>query len=359
MTRKNMMKTGLAVAAAMVVMTGCGNSSTTETTVAQTETTQAVSAENSKLTDDASLKLGEYKGLTHTVVKDEVTDGEVEAHLHGLAAQYPPKIKDRVAEIGDTANIDYEGTIDGESFSGGTAYSHDLELGSGSFIEGFEEGVAGMMPGTEKDLELVFPEDYYNADLAGKSVVFHVTLNYLTNPETITVDDDMAKRALYDETATLDMLRDQTRAKMELNAEVYYYLQSAAELLEQVIENSEIVVDPDAFQAMHNEVKTEYSAQAALYGMTYKDFLSVFMNTTPEQVEQDAEASLKEEMVMNAIIEAENIVATDEQKAMIAKMNGCESVEQLVERYGDEQAEKMYGMYAGTYYLISNAVQGE
>ncbi len=355
------MKTGLAVAAAVLVMAGCGNSSsegstTTAAVNAQTETTVAeASVQEAK----GSVELGEYKGLTLTVKKKEVTSGQVEAQLHTYASEYPPEIYDRAAEIGDTANLDYEGMIDGESFAGSTAYADDLELGSGTFIAGFEDGIVGMMPGEEKDLNLKFPEDYYNSELAGKDVVFHVKLNYVTNPEAIAVDDALAQRIMFKEDATLEMLRAETREKLEIDAEVYYYLESAAELLGQVVENSEIEVDAKALKEMQDTLKTEYSAQAALYGMTYKDFLSVFLNTTPEQLESDAEISLKEEMVMNAILAAEKIEATEEQKTMIAKINGCDDVDHLISRYGEEQSEKMFGMYAGTYFLISNAVETE
>ena len=114
-----MLKAGLAMAAAMVVMTGCGNKAATETTAA---TTAAVVEETTAVQTgaEASLVLGEYKGLTHTKVVDEVTDGEVEAQIHNYAAQYPPRKTDRLAKAGDTANIDYEGKIDGVAFQGGT-----------------------------------------------------------------------------------------------------------------------------------------------------------------------------------------------------------------------------------------------
>lgn len=354
--KKNLMKTGLAVAAAMVVMTGCGDSNTAGT-ASTTAAEQTAAVADSKLTDEAFLELGEYKGLTHTKVREEVTDGGVEAQIHSLAIKYPPEITDRAAKAGDTANIDYEGKQDGVAFSGGTAYSYDLELGSGTFIAGFEEGVIGMMPGEEKDLNLTFPEDYHNEELAGVDVVFHVKLNHVTNPEFIEINDELAQRVNYDKSATLEQLREETREKMLIKAEVYYYLESAAELLEQVVANSTITVDPDASEALIDETRAQYTAQAALYGMDYKSFLSIFMNTTPEQVEIDLVNSLKEEMVMNEIIKMENIQATDEQKEMIAKINGCTDTAQLVDRYGEEQAEKMYGMYAGTYFLIENAAK--
>jgi len=349
MTRKSMVKTGLALAAAVVMMTGCGNNTATETTVAEATVVQAAA--------EGNLVLGEYKGLTHTKVKDEVTSGEVEAYIHSLAVKYPPRKTDRLAKEGDTANIDYEGKLDGVAFEGGTAYAHDLSLGSGDFIAGFEDAVIGMMPGEEKDIPLTFPEDYHNEEMAGKDVVFHVKLNYVTNRDEIEVDDGLAQRVTYKKDATLEQLKAESREKMEINAEVYYYLESAAELLTQVVENSEITVDPKVAEERVAEFKDQYVAQAMLYGMDYKSFLAAFMNTTPEQAEADVVNSIKEEMVMNEIIRLENIQATDEQKQQVARINGCDDPAHLVERYGEEQAEKMYGMYAGTFFLIENAAQ--
>ena len=349
------MKTGLAVAAAMVVMTGCGNSDTKATTAAGTTSAAANEAAVNKLNDEAVLELGEYKGLLHTVEKEEITDGKVEARVNTLANQYPPEITDRAAKLGDTAKLDFEGTMDGESFEGGTSYGYKLELGSGTFIAGFEEQIVDMMPGTEKDVEVTFPEDYYNAELAGKDAVFHVKLHHVTNPEFIQIDDALAKRVTYNKDMTLDQWKGDIRQQMEINAEVHYYLDSAAELLEQVVANSKVEVDPDAARELIEETKAQYTAKAMLYGMDYKSFLMAFMNTTPEQVEIDLENSIKEQMVMEEIIRVENIQANDEQKEMIAKINGCNDVDHLVESYGEEQAEKMYGMYAGTYFLIENA----
>jgi len=341
------------MAAAMVMLAGCGNNTATETTTVATVTETTVAQEVA----EGSLVLGEYKGLSHTKIKDEVTSGEVEAHIHGLAVQYPPRKTDRLAKEGDTANIDYEGKLDGVAFEGGTAYSHDLDLGSGEFIAGFEEAVIGMMPGDEKDIPLTFPEDYFNDELAGKDVVFHVKLNYVTNADEIEVNDELAQRVTYKKDATLEQLKAESREKMEINAEVYYYLESAAELLTQVVENSEITIDSALAEERVAAFKDQYVAQAMLYGMDYTSFLAAFMNTTPEQAEADVVNSIKEEMVMNEIIRRENIQATDEQKAKVAWINGCESPEKLEERYGEEQTEKMYGMYAGTYFLIENAAK--
>ena len=123
-----------------------------------------------------------------------MTDADIDAELDALRQQYPAVVEGRAAKEGDVANIDYVGTKDGVAFDGGTASGYNLSLGNGGFIDGFEDGVVGMMPGEEKDLNLTFPEEYHSAELAGQDVVFHVTLNQLMSPEETAVDDDLAKR---------------------------------------------------------------------------------------------------------------------------------------------------------------------
>ena len=193
-----------------------------------------------ELTDEASLELGNYKGLTLTAVKAGVTDEDLEAELENLKGQYPAEVTGRAAKLGDVANIDYVGTKDGEAFSGGTAEGFDLALGSGTFIDGFEDGVVGMNVGEEKDLNLTFPENYKSADLAGQEVVFHVTLNAVKNAEETAIDDALAKRAMDDENATLDQLRSQVYGGLENQAESNFFNEAGSELLNQAIENSKV-----------------------------------------------------------------------------------------------------------------------
>ena len=162
------MKAGLIVATAAMMMTGCGSEAKEETTAAAAEAAKEPDAED--LEDEASIVLGDYSNLTLTVKKTEVTDDSVEKRIKNLAAQNPEEITDRAAELGDIANIDYVGTKDGVAFDGGTAEGYDLTLGSGQFIDGFEDGVVGMEIGSEKDLNLTFPENYGNAELAGQDM---------------------------------------------------------------------------------------------------------------------------------------------------------------------------------------------
>ena len=359
MTRKNMMKTGLAVAAAVVVMAGCGNNSASETTAAATaaeETTAYETKSAEELVDEAKIVLGEYKGLTRTIEKTEVTDERLAEELEYLTSLYPAEVTGRPAKLGDVANIDYTGYDGDVAFDGGTATGYDLELGSGSFIDGFEDGIVGMEIGEERDLNLKFPDEYHSEDLAGKEVVFHVKLNSLSSAEESVVDDSLAKRVLGDENATLDQLKADVYDDLVLQAEYDYYVNAGGEILNQLVENSEITCDPDAVDEMHNEMSSMYQATAEMYGLTYEDFLSYFLGMTPEDLEAYAAEFVKQEMVLEELIKKENLVATDEQKEMIAILNGFDSAAALMEQIDESEAERAFSVGAANYYLLENSV---
>ena len=364
MKKNSLVKAGLAMAAAVVVMTGCGNSETTtkaETaTAAAAETTTAFETKSAEeLVDEAKIVLGEYTGLTRTITKTEITEDYLQRELEYLAGMYPIPVTGRPAQLGDVANIDYTGYDGDVAFEGGTASGHDLELGSGSFIDGFEDGIVGMEIGEERDLNLKFPEQYHSAELAGKEVVFKVKLNSLASAENSKVDDELAKRVMEDENATLELLKADVKKDLELQAEYDYYVNAGAEVLANLVAVSEITVDPDAVEQMFYQMETTYQAQAKMYGFTYEDFLSYFLGMTPEELELYAESIVKQEMVLKELIAKENLSATDEQKDMIARMNGFADAKALLEQIDAEAAENVFSMGAANYFLLENSVEAE
>ncbi len=364
MKKHNLVKAGIAMAAALVVMTGCGNGETatkteTETTVAAEETTVYETKSAEELEDEAKIVLGDYSELTRTIVKTEITETYLQSELEYLASLYPVEVTGRPAQLGDVANIDYTGYDGDVAFEGGTASGYDLELGSGSFIDGFEDGIVGMEIGEERDLNLKFPDEYHSADLAGKEVVFKVKLNSLANAENSKVDDDLAKRVMEDASATLDMLKAEVQSDLELQAEYDYYVNAGAEVLANLVAVSEITVDPDAVEQMFYQMETTYQAQAAMYGFTYEDFLSYFLGMTPDELEMYAESIVKQEMVLKELVAKENLSATDEQKDMIAQMNGFADAEALLEQIDVEAAENVFNMGAANYFLLENSVAAE
>ena len=347
---KKWMKTGLLIFVAAMAVSGCNGKE-----AAEGESSAAETVSEAELSDEASITLGNYKGLTLTAVREEVTDADIDAELDALRQQYPAVVEGRAAKEGDVANIDYVGTKDGVAFDGGTASGYNLSLGNGGFIDGFEDGVVGMMPGEEKDLNLTFPEEYHSAELAGQDVVFHVTLNQLMSPEETAVDDDLAKRALGDDSAVLEDLRAQVSDSLESQAEANYFNAAGNELLTQVINDSQITADPDAVDQMHQQLLTTYTAYASQYGLELADFLSLFLGTDEEGLKANAETLVKQEMVLDEIIAAEGLSATDEQKDLLAQMNYFTDADEMIATYGEESADELFNMGAAYYYLIENA----
>ena len=172
----------LAAILSVCMLAGCGAKDTGDGTGAATD----AGTESTALKDmdvDKYVTLGEYKGLAVSVDTVEVDEDEwdtlVNNVYYGNITAENGGIMDRAVETGDTVNIDYEGKKDDVAFDGGTAQGYDLTIGSGSFIAGFEDGLIGVMPGETVDLDLTFPENYGNSDLAGQAVVFTVTVNYI------------------------------------------------------------------------------------------------------------------------------------------------------------------------------------
>lgn len=362
---KKIIKAGICVAAAAMIMTGCGNKNqNAESSSAAVEETASAPTETEtkseeELHDEESVTLGDYKNLTFSAKEEEVTDAQVETRLKELCAEYPVTIEGRPAQEGDTANIDYSGTKDGEAFANGTAEGFDLKLGSGTFIDGFEDGVIGMNVGDEKDLNLKFPDNYSSADLAGQEVVFHVKLNQLKSESDSKVDDDLAKRYYNNDTATLDQLKEEVRAELQAEADSQFFNAAGSELLNEVINNSEVTADPDAVDDMFNQLKSTYSSYASSYGLEFDQFLSMFLGTDEDGLRDTAENLVKQQIILNAIQAEENLSATDEQKDKLAVMNYFKNAVQMITTYGEDSANQIFDMGAVYYYLIDNSTYVE
>lgn len=345
------------MAAAAMVLSGCGskNTDTKETTAKATE---AGTKSEAELTDEASLTLGEYKGMELTMGEVAVSDAELSEQLEFVRKSNPIEedVTDRPAQDGDTAIIDYVGKKDGVAFDRGSDTDAELILGSGSFIPGFEEGVVGMEIGEEKDIDVTFPDPYKNnPDLAGQPVVFHVKLNGLKASRDSELDDDLAKRALNDETATLEILKSQLYDQLMQQKERDAFYETGNQALSQVIENSEITCDPDAIDQMYQQLQDTYTTYASQYGMELNDFLSLFMGTDLDGLKVSAEDLVKQQMVLDEIIKTEKITATDEQKEALAQANQFPNATALIMTYGEESAERLFNMEAAYHFLIDNS----
>ena len=260
------------------------------------------------------VTLGQYKGLEVVKAAVSVSDEQVEAELNRMAQNVAStEVVEKAAEMGDTANIDFEGFADGVAFAGGKGEGHDLKLGSGQFIPGFEEQVVGMTAGEEKDVNVTFPEDYHAADLAGKAVVFKVKLNKVTVTNTPAIDDEFAKDV--SEFETLEELKNDIRAKAleaaEKNAQAAF--ENAA--VEMAAENTTVDMPAALIEAeLDNQMERfAYQLQMSGYSMdAYAKMMGGDVNTMRNAFRPQAEKQAKTNVTLTAIIEAEGIEVTED-----------------------------------------------
>ena len=287
---------------------------------------------------DASeyVTLGEYKDLTVEVTPVEVTDEQV---MDKIASETKQTLTEGTVESGDTVNIDYAGKIDGEEFDGGSAEGYDLEIGSCTFIDGFEDGIIGMQVGDTKDLELKFPEDYHSTDLAGKDVVFTVTVNSISRVPELT--DEVADSVV--EGMTAEAYQESVRQDLEDQAKESQKTEAEQKLLQAVYENATIDGYPEEnLQYTIKRAKDYYEWLASMYGMSLDDYLKNYGMTQDEfneQIQPVAEEALGEEMTLLAIAKEENIEVSDEEYeaglARYAEAQGMDDPSKLEEAYGE------------------------
>ena len=260
------------------------------------------------------VTLGQYKGLSAEKEEVKVSASDVDTRLKALADRNTRLVSvDREAKEGDTAVIDFEGFLDGKPFDGGKGENYSLELGSHTFVPGFEEQVVGMKAGDEKDLHVTFPEDYHQ-DLAGKAVVFKVKVHEVKEKEVPAMDDEFAK-----DVSEFDTLKDlKADLKKKITAEREDTAKRAFEdaLMEQVAEG--ITADvPDAMvEAQARQFLDNFKMQLAQQGIKYDEYMKATGMDESKLVEDAKEPALKQvrmDLAMAAIIKEENIDATDEE----------------------------------------------
>ena len=262
------------------------------------------------------VALGDYKGLEVEKAEAVVTDEQVQAELDRMAQNVAStETVERAAEMGDTANIDFEGVDNGVPFKGGKGDNFDLKLGSGSFVPGFEEQVVGMSAGEEKDINITFPEDYH-AELAGKPVVFHVKLNKVTVTNVPAQDDEFAKDV--SEFETLDELKADIRAKALENAQKQIDNAFEQACVDKAAEN--VTVDmPKALVEMELDNQMErfaYQLQMSGYSMdAYAKMMGGDLNTMRNAFRPGAEKQAKVNVTLAKIVDVEGITVTDEELA--------------------------------------------
>ncbi|RHW40666.1 trigger factor [Neobacillus notoginsengisoli] len=262
------------------------------------------------------VKLGEYKGLEveefDTTVSDEDVNKEIEA-LQERHAELVVK-EEGVAENGDTVVIDFKGFVDGEAFEGGESENYSLELGSDSFIPGFEEQLVGVAAGESKDVEVSFPEEYHAAELAGKPATFKVTVHEIKGKELPELDDEFAKD-VDEEVETLDELKAKIKSRLEhdKNHQKEHHVRDT--VVEKAAETTEVEIPSVMVQSETDRMMQEFEQRLQMQGMNlelYFQFSGQDEEALREQMKTDAEKRVRVNLTLEAIANAENIEVTEE-----------------------------------------------
>ncbi len=328
----------VAFALSMALMTGCGDKNGKDDKIAATST-DAVTTEGtadsgsgtsatsfSSIEDmvdqyASDVQLGDYKGMTYEDKTEAVTDAEVQSKVDEFVDGLATFDKDTtsVAKKGDTVNIDFVGSVDGEEFEGGNSNGtgYDLVLGSGSFIDGFEDQIIGHKAGDKFTVTATFPENYGKEELNGKEAQFETTLNYIKIDKPATYNDELvAANTDYKTTAEYEA---SVRKELEQDKADSALASAQNEIMVKVINNAVINnLSVDDIQASTDNLISSIKSQAETYGMDYATYIYYYYgyddsDKFEEYVKSICEEAQKEKMVMCAIAKKENITITDEE----------------------------------------------
>lgn len=357
----------------------CGKSSDTEKTTTETtdtkdsedsekdstdtDTKEAASSEGKRLVSvkDVSkyVTIGEYKGLELTRTSQSVTDDDVQAEINYNLEDNGTEVKDGTVENGDTVTINFTGTIDGKEFDGGSAEDYELVVGDGEMIDGFEDGIVGMKSGETKELDLTFPDDYYEESVAGKAVVFKVTLQKFTRPAELT-DEWVAENTEY---KTVDEYRAAVKTQLEdtavqtadyeLYSDAWNEVQAASEIKDYPKE------DVDAAKKSYQELNEKYVKDA---GMEMADFLKsqgMSEEDYESECQQYAESKVEQNLIVQGIMDAEGLSINDEEtqklKDDLIEEYGFASIDEMIETYGEQEVNESLALLRVERFIVDNA----
>lgn len=361
--RKRM--TGAALLLGMAVLLAACSQKGDEETQAQTETqTEAQSAQAETEAGETTaaidtnyraldyVTLGQYKGFELDKALIEATDEEVNQVVDNALAQVWSDVTDRTTvQEGDNVVMDYEGKLDGEAFDGGSAQDATLEIGSGRFIDGFEDGLVGAEVGKEVVLDLTFPDPYENnPDLAGKPVQFYVTVKSIQEHPT-EMTDELAKDEFGHENAEAlyAFVSDRVRTSNILN-----------EIAQQVLDNATIEGYPEEIRQYYIDSQLNSLEMAAtMYGMTLDDYFS-YSGTTQEEYEELLKEAFDQDMILKAIAETENLELSDEefnQRIEEEAVAAGVTSEQYVEYYGEDNLKRSLRQEIVQDFIVNSIVE--
>ncbi len=329
---------------------------------------------NGEPTGEASneyVTVSGYNGIQVDKVDkaEEVTDEEIESYIQSILSQNATdeEVTGRAVQEGDTATIDYVGKMGGEEFEGGSAEDYPLVIGSGNFIDGFEDSVVGHEIGDTYDWNGKFPDDYTSTDLAGKDVVFTITVKGISQSKTPELTDEFVK-TVSDESETVDQYRAEVKKTLEETAQENYQTALNAEVWAAVLDKAEVLSYPeDEVSKTKNLYIDQYKQAAEYYGMDYEEFVLGNGASSLEEFEQQADdaarTSIKGNQVAQAIAEAEGLTPTDEEFEQkmeeMAEQYGYESVDAMKEVADDDTLRGIILQNVVTEWLAEHCVQVE
>ncbi|MBP5200832.1 MAG: trigger factor [Schwartzia sp.] len=296
------------------------------------------------ITPKPELKLGEYKGLKVEKKVEPVTDETVMQHIDKMRdrkAQMVDAPEGAEAKTGDLTTIDFKGFVDGEAFEGGEGTDYPLRLGSGSFIPGFEDQLVGMKVGEERDVKVIFPEDYHSKNLSGKEAVFKCKLNKLKNKILPELDDEFVQQASVFK--TVDELKKDVREKMEKAAEAKAENDRRVAAIDKAAENAEVDIPEVMIEDRIDQMLREFAMRLEQQGMKFEQYLQYSggdLTKLRAQYRETAEKNVRTDLMLEAVAKAENIQVTGEdiktEIAMMAQMYNATpaQVQKIVRQQG-------------------------
>ena len=349
----------------LATMSACGKKSTEESTEAQTTVEGETQADAERPSEYGSAELGIYKGVEIPNIDISVSDAEVESQINTELLQDPDiaEVTDRAVQEGDTVNIDYVGTKDGVAFDGGTASGFDLVIGSHTFIEGFESGLIGHNIGEDVKLDLTFPKDYGNEELAGAAVVFDVKINKISVSTPATLTDEWVNRHTNGAQTTVDAYKALVRTNLEeqrkksADSQDQYYALNAA------VQNAKFDMNDAAIEYEYNNSFKPIEAMITQYNMTLDDYAQAYGLTgdgLKAELRTQAENFVKQTILIREVYKKENMSLTDADYQLIVDMNGgAITKDELIEKNGQEAVDEIAKAYKVVNFLLENAKRSD
>ncbi len=281
------------------------------------------------------LELGKYKGIEIQKIEYNVTDKDIEHELSHMQEHNARiiSVEDRPVEKGDIATIDFEGFVDGKAFEGGKAQGHELEIGSNTFIPGFEDQVIGMKIDEEKDIQVTFPKEYFSKDLAGKDAIFKVKVHEIKKKELPQLDDEFAKDV--SEFDTLKELKESIKEKMQKQNDEKAKYEMQEEAIKVVCENAKVDIPSGMIETEVENMLKDIEQRLSYQGLKLEQYLQMVGKTKTEvekEYEPQAIEAIKSRLALEAVIKAEKIEASIDELE--------EKLKEMAKNYGKENDEE-------------------